>query len=111
MALMRGCSVAGNWMTPMASSSTGRATAALTVSKKIARRCPQSRHIAAQNIARTRPPSIAVAGAAALGTNLRLHLLSQVRAAGPQPIHTNQKDFVPNHLLTGDARPPPLTAG
>ncbi|HEX9489597.1 MAG TPA: hypothetical protein VF930_04875 [Stellaceae bacterium] len=98
-------------MTPMASSSTGRATAALTVSKKIARRCPQSRHIAAQNIARTRPPSIAVAGAAALGTNLRLHLLSKVRAAGPQPIRTNQKDFVMKHLLSGVALAALLTVG
>src|SRR5229473_7500415 len=59
MALMLGWSVAGNWMTPMASSSAGRATAALAVSTRIARRCPQNRHIAAPNIARARRPSIA----------------------------------------------------
>src|SRR5258707_12530597 len=111
MALMLGWSVAGNWMTPMASSSGGRATAALAVSTRIARRCPQNRHIAAPNIARARRPSIAGAGAAGPGTNLRLHLLSKDRTVGPQPFPTIRKEFVMKHLVIGVALAALLTAG
>jgi hypothetical protein len=52
-----------------------------------------------------------VAGAAALGTNQRLDLLAQIGTAGPQPIRTNQKDFVMKHLLSGVALAALLTAG